>query len=331
MKHPLALTALLGAATLAHADVTYQIDPTSSVAVGVWLDLGLVRQGTATGEDWRLMSSGPPLSRVMFKGQKTVSPDLEAFAYMEHRFRPNNGENAPGANASAPGDVQLYRHTWLGLRGNSWGELRLGKMLNALQEFNGQYEPWKGGTTVANVHTGGIFSGVRQNNTAYYKSPDLMGLRAHLSVSDTEGNTNNATIADPKTLWALGTQYKTGPVSLAVAVDKGILSQKTTGAYGSYDLGVAKVMAQWERGDRGPGTDSLTRRSLSAIVPSGKFTYMVGYLNGADEKKNRLGAGLEYWVDRQLGFYSDLGLNRGDGWTEAQRKLQFDVGFRVQY
>lgn len=331
MKNILVLTAALGATSIAQADMTYQIDPTTSVMVGVWLDLGLRRVGTPEGDDWTVTSSGPPLSRVMFRGQKNVSENLYAFAYLEHRFRPNTGENAPGANVSAPGEVQLYRHSWLGLGGKSWGELRVGKMLNVLQEYNGGYEPWKGGTTVANVHTGGIFSGVRQNNTVYYKSPDFAGLRGHVSVSGAEQNTNNATIAHPKTLWATGVQYKSGPISAAAAIDRGILGQKTSGLYGSYDLGVATLMTQWEHGDNGPNTASLTRRSFSAVIPSGPLTYLVGYLNQPDEKRNRFGAGVEYAVDGQLGFYSDVGLNRGDRWSEAQRKLMFDVGFRVRF
>ncbi len=331
MKRILALTATLGAATFAQADITHQIDEKSSVSIGVWLDLGLRRVGTPTGDDWSVTSSGPPLSRVMFRGQRKLGENLEAFGYLEHRLRPNTGENAPGANVSAPGEVQLYRHSWLGLSGKSWGEFRAGKMLNVLQEFNGGYEPWKGGTTVANVHTGGIFSGVRQNNTVYYKTPFMAGLRAHVSASDSEGNTNNANIPDPKTLWAVGAEYKAGPVSAAVAIDRGIQRQKTSGAYGSYNFGFATLMAQWERGDRGPGTNSLERRSISAVIPGGKFTYMVGYLNGPDEKRNRFGAGLEYAYDSQVGFYTDVGLNRGTGWTDAQRKLQFDVGFRVRF
>lgn len=331
VKKSIVLTAALGVATLAQADITHEINPTTSVSLGVWLDLGLQRVGTPDGSDWKMTSSGPPLNRVMFKGQKNFSPDLEAFAYLEHRFRPNTGENAPGANASAPTDVQLYRHSWLGLRGASWGEMRVGRMLNALQEFNGGYEPWKGGTTVANVHTGGINSGVRQNNTLYYKTPELGGLRGHISISDSEGNTNNATIADPATPRALGLQYKAGAVSVAAAIDRGIQQQETRGLYGSYNFGVATVMAQWERGDSGVGTASITRRSIGAVIPAGKFTYMVGYLNQADEKKNRFGAGLEYWADSQLGFYTNVGLNRGDGWTPAQRKAQFDIGFRVKF
>jgi predicted porin len=331
MKKTILLTAMLGAATLAHADISYEINETSKVSVGLWFDLGLQRVGTPDGSDWKVTSSGPPMNRVMFRGQKTFSPNLEAFAYLEHRFRPNTGENAPGANVSAPTEVQLYRHSWLGLRGDSWGELRVGKMLNVLQEFNGGYEPWKGGTTVANVHTGGINSGVRQNNTIYYKSPEFGGLRAHVSVSDDEGNTNNASITDPKTLWAVGGQYKAGPWSVAAAFDKGIREQETKGVYGSYNFGFATLMAQWESGDNGVGTASVTRRSVGAVIPSGKFTYMLGYLNQPDEKRNRFGAGLEYWADSQLGFYTDIGLNRGDGWTAAQRKAQFDIGFRVKF
>lgn len=331
MKKILMLSAVLGAAPLAHADITYQIDPTASVSFGLWLDIGARRVGTDKGEDWSLTSSGPPMSRVMLRGQKTVSEDLYAFAYLEHRFRPNTGENAPGANVSPPGEVQLYRHVWFGLGGKRWGELRAGKMLNVLQEFNGGYEPWKGGTTVANVHTGGIYSGVRQNNTVYYKTPEFSGLRGHVSVSDTERNDNNTRVANPKTLWGLGVQYKAGPASAAAAIDRGIQRQKTSGLYGSYDVGFATFMAQWERGDNGPGTRSLTRRSVSAVIPAGKLTYQVGYLNGPDEKRNRFGAGVEYWLDSQFGFYSDIGLNRGDGWTSGQRKPQFDIGARVRF
>jgi predicted porin len=331
VKRQLVLVAGLSTAALAHADITHQINETTSVSFGASLDLGLRRAGTDTGDDWAVTSSGPPHSRLIFGGRKIVSDNLYAFAYLEHRFRPNTGENAPGANVSPPGEVQLYRHAWLGLGGKNWGEVRAGKMLNVLQQFNGGYEPWRGGTTVANVHTGGIYSGVRQNNTVYYTTRDFSGFKGHFSVSDSEGNTNNAKIAHPKTLWGLGGQYTAGPVSAALAIDRGIMEQKTVGAYGSYNFGPVTAMGQWERGDNGPGTASLTRRSISAVIPNGKFTYMVGYLSGPDEKRNRFGLGGEYYVDSNLGFYSDIGLNRGSGWTAAQRKLQFDIGFRVRF
>lgn len=330
-KNFLVLTAALGMSSLAHADFTAKIDDKTTVGIGVWLDLGVRRVGTADGYDNTITSSGPPLSRVMFKGTRKFSEDFYAFGYLEHRLRPNTGENAPGDNASAPGQVQLYRHSWLGLGGKSWGELRLGKMLAVLQEYNGGYEPWLGGTTVASVHTGGIFAGVRQNNTIYYKTPDFSGLRGHFSVSSIDNNTNNATITNPKTLWATGAQYQAGPVSAAIAFDSGVKQQKTKGFYGSYNFGVAKLLMQWETGDNGPDTASITRRSFSATIPRGQFTYLVGYLNGPDEKRNKFGAGLEYAYDSQLGFYADIGLNRGDGWTAAQRKTQLDAGLRIRF
>jgi hypothetical protein len=129
----------------------------------------------------------------------------------------------------------------------------------------------------------------------------------------------------------VGGQYMSGPLSAAIAFDRGIQEQDTRGLYGSYKFAFATLMGQWERGDRGPGTASLERRSISAVIPSGALTYMVGYLNGPDEKRNRFGAGLEYAYDSQVGFYTDIGLNRGDGWTDAQRKPQFDVGFRIRF
>lgn len=330
-RHPLLLAALLSAAGFANAEVTYQITPTSSLAFAGSLDLGMRHVGTAAGTDWSMASSGPPYTRLSLGGRKTFDDNLYSFFYVEHRFRANTGENAPGGNVSASTEVQLYRQVWIGVGGKEWGEVRAGKMLNVLQEFNGGYEPWRGGTTVANVHTGGINSGVRQNNTVYYKSPDFSGVRLHLSASGIENNTNNATIANQKTLWSTGVQYKAGPVSVAGAIDRGIAGQKTSGLYGRYDFGVAQLMTQWERGDAGPNTASVARKSFSAVVPDGKLSYMVGYLSGSDEKKNRLGVGVEYYIDKQLGFYSDLGFNRGDGWTAAQRKTQFDVGFRVGF
>lgn len=330
-KNVLVLAAALGMSSLAHADFTANIDDKTTIGIGVWLDLGVRRVGTDDGYDNTITSSGPPLSRVMFKGTRKFSEDLYAFGYLEHRLRPNTGENAPGANVSAPGDVQLYRHSWLGLGGKSCGELRLGKMLAVLQEYNGGYEPWLGGTTVASVHTGGLFAGVRQNNTIYYKTPDFSGLRGHFSLSSRDNNTNNATIAEPKTLWAAGAQYIAGPVSAAIAYDSGVNRQKTRGLYGSYDLGVAKLMMQWEAGDNGPGTSDITRRSFSARIPQGQMAYLVGYFNGPDEKRNKFGAGLEYAYDSQLGFYADVGLNRGDGWSAAQRKTQLDAGFRIRF
>lgn len=304
---------------------------TSSVNLTGNIDLGVVR----TNDAWEMKPASSGRSNLTFSGSEDLGGGLRAFFLMHHRFNGNDGTVAYGAN-NAPSQP-FWRHLWVGL-GGGFGDLRLGRMLVPHQDFNGSYEPW-GTSTVASVHTGGNPNSVRSNNTLYYRSPVLSGLQLHASISAADNQGHPAPTGDRPV--GLGLKYESGPLSAALAWDRDAGDLRTRAAYGKYDFGVVTAMAQFERIETNRDADATSRRwSLGASMPLGAATVKAGYrrivndfgsAGGDSQTQNKVGLGLDYALSKRTFLYSDLAKQSGDGFSDAQRKLMFDVGISHKF
>lgn len=325
-KSLLALAALASVAGAASAQ--------SSVTLSGSVDLGVRRVGVdkadgSTDTDWSLAPAASSRSAITLSGVEDIGGGLKAFFLLNHRFNANNGTINPGGNPGPAGTTQFWRNAWVGL-GGGFGDIRLGRMLNPLQEFNGNYEPWAGGDTVANVHTGGINTPARVNNTIYYRSPSLAGFQLHASVSSSKGQ-KAVDDASTKKPVGVGVRYEAGPLSVAAAYDRSDTEVKTTGLYGKYNFGVASLLGQYERGNSGPDTDKVKRWSLGTLVPVGAATIKAGYTRWSDEEIRKFGIGVDYNLSKRTLVYSDIGKISGDGATDGQKKATFDLGIQHKF
>jgi predicted porin len=326
-KSLLALAALSAIAGAAQAQ--------SSVTLSGAVDLGVVRQNGA----WNMGNAGSSRTAFTLSGSEDLGGGMRAFFLMNHRFNLNTGAQRDG-NA-------FWRQGWVGLSGG-FGDVRMGKILPPLQDFNGQFEPWGGGDTVASIHTGGIYAGntalgSRYNNAIYYRSPSLGGLQAHAMIAAGDQNSQISTGTAPalpasgsERPIGLGVIYGAGPLRFAAAYDRNADDMKTMGLYGSFNAGFATFMAQYEKGDMLPTSpiDDAGRWSISAQVPFGAALLKAGYTRWKDEDVKKFGIGLDYSLSKRTTLYTNAGKLSGDGLagtaagalSDANRKARFDVG-----
>lgn len=298
----------------------------SSVTLSGRVDAGVIR----SNGQWSLGGSQSGYNALTFSGTEDLGGGLRAFFTLNHRFRINNGEvNNPG------GTGNFYRNSFVGL-GGGFGDIRLGRILMPLQEWNGAFDAFDTGYQ-ATTHTGGINATIRATNAIYYRSPSMGGLFVHAAIAAGEGQINGecsgcgvgATSERPTGL-AVG--YAGGPLRLVLAWDKNGVDEKTIGLYGGFNAGFANFMAQYEKGDK--GASEPDRWSISAKVPMGAITWKAGYTRWSDEDASKFGLGLQYDLSKRTNLYTTVGKFSGDGTVlgatptarDNNKKTKFDIG-----
>jgi predicted porin len=344
MKKSLLALAVLGAfASAASAQ--------SSVTLSGIVDAGVRRTGTATGYDWGLGGSQSGYNAFTLSGREDLGGGMAAFFSLNHRFTINAGTvNSAGST--------FWRNTAVGLAG-PFGDVRLGRILMPLQDMNGGFDPFATGT-VGSTHTGGITATIRANSAIYYRSPNLGGLTVHAAIAAGEGQLQAETAnafgqAAPSSKFigngqrpvGFNLRYAAGPLNVGVAYDRNAADFKTTGVYGSFDLGVAKLMAQFEKGDSsttsGAFLEDIKNFSIGATIPLGPVLIRTGYLR-SDSNLNRCANGLpsvagtgncdatkfgfggDYNLSKRTNLYATVGKSSGNRLTAAQKKAAFDLG-----
>jgi predicted porin len=324
MKKSLLALAVLGAFTgVASAQ--------SSVTLSGGIDAAIQR----VNGDWNMSTGNSGRTNFTLSGREDLGGGMYAFFAFNYRFNQGTGQTT-----SQPEVGRFWRQTWVGL-GGGFGDVRLGRMLPVLQEFNGGFDPF-GTETVGSTHTGGLNAGLagsaRINNAIYYRSPSLGGLQFHANIAAGDQNGGQScTVAGTTTVGlcsltdgaerpiGLGAIYAAGPLRLALAYDRNARDEKTKGIYGSYDFGFANLMAQWEDGDISPTTD-VTVWSIGARVPLGASVLKLGYRNNSDLEQKKIAAGLDYSLSKRTILYTDVSKQSGDGFSSLAKKAQFDVG-----
>ena len=338
----------------------------SSVTLSGGLDAGVIRKGTATGNDWSMGGSGSAFNAFTLSGREDLGGGMFAFFTMNHRFNINRGtinSTDYGTGTGGASNPTFWRNIFVGL-GGGFGDVRLGRMLMPLQEKNGAYDPWNGGYTVASTHTGGISATIRANNAIYYRSPNLGGLSVHAAIAAGEGqlqaetaNNYGSQAKAPSNPGGFGQRplgvavnYDAGPLSATVAYDRNYADYKTTGLYAKYNFGFMVLNFQHENGDGTNGGSALTKEkikatSISADIPLGAIVGKVGYLRYDSDKNtcngtgasnvgtkacdaSKFGLGAEYLLSKRTKLYSDVSKASGDRLSAASKKGQFDIGVR---
>ena len=320
MKKSLLALAVLGAfASAASAQ--------STVTLSGRLDAGVIR----SNDQWSLGGSQSGYNAMTLSGNEDLGGGMRAFFLLNHRFVIGTGSVNPGGNAAIAS--QFWRNDWVGLGGN-FGDIRLGRMLTPLQEWNGAYDAFDTGT-VGSVHVNGLYNiaNVRANNTIYYRTPgSLGGLFVHASVSAGEGQLASGANSERPIGFAVG--YAAGPLSATFAYDKNPTDEKTVGLYGKYNFGFMTLMGQYEKGDAThtlPLVPSTKGYSISASIPVGAGRFLAGVAHispNGQSSNNKYSFGGEYNLSKRTLLYSDFGKRSGSALTSLQTKAMFDLGVR---
>ena len=308
----------------------------SSVTLSGGVDVGVAR----IDDDYKMQTAGSGRSAITFSGREDLGGGMFAGFTLNHRFRPNTGEiNVAGnttssATTAANSPQYFFRNAWVQL-GGGFGDVRMGRMLMPLQEFNGNYEPF-GTDTVGSTHTGGVKATVRATNTIYLRSASFGGLQLHAAMSAAEGQIgaecDSCTPLNKERPVGFGLKYDAGPISFAVANDKNSADQSTTGVYAKFAASFATFFFQYEKGDvprttlAGKTFDSVKRVSLGTTIPMGAAAIKLGGTNWSEEKKKKFGLGLDYNLSKRTQLYTNVGKRSGDGWSKLNQKAAFDVG-----
>lgn len=299
----------------------------SSVTLSGGVDVGVAR----VKGDTKLQTAGSSRSKIALSGTEDLGGGMKAFFLLEHRFKPNDGTINSGGNSGPAGTTQFFRHAYVGL-GGAFGDVRLGRLRMPLRDLGVGYSVF-GDDTVATTNAGvSVGSSVfqiptdRANNAISYRSPSLGGLQVHAAIAAAEGQTPAASLERPI---GFGVSFGSGPISAAVAYDRNDQDLDTVGVYASYDLGMAKLMGQFEKSDTS-ATATEKRASLGAAVPLGAATLKASFGKQSGDKK-MIGLGLDYGLSKRTLVYADVAKWSGDGFNTLEKKTRADVGISHKF
>jgi len=352
----------------------------STVTISGIVDVGFVNVSDRTnlaGAEKSGITRGNN-NRIIFSGVEDLGGGMAATFAAQMRFEPNRGTPESGAStvgqgagtvtnvtgATVPTSRPLFQgETTVGLRGG-FGQLKLGRMLTALQLLNGgTFDPW-GVTTVAGANYAGGFNTDyvrggegRIGNAFWYATPSFGGFTASLSYGFDKGATGKQHLS------AAG-NYSNGPVNVVVAYERNRFNDNHTTIGGNYDFGSFKLYTNYyitkggtaaDRagainlatavGGSGPTAGSglvavggnIKGWTLGANVPVGATTIRLGYnrwngngVAGLDTKESKLGLGVNYALSKRTAIYSDIASqtskNNLNGLGNNNSITSFDLG-----
>lgn len=314
MKKTLALMAIAAAAA---ASAQAQ---TSSVTLFGIVDASLRQVKNGGDSVSSLASGGLNSSRLGVRGVEDLGGGLRAGFWLEHGFNLDTGTQS---------DTGRFwnRRSTVSLIGG-FGEIRLGR------DFTPIYTGWSDFDAFGDngVGAGGKFSDrvgsnadtlTRSDNQVSYFLPALGGVYGQLSVAAGEGATGRKLLAG-----RVG--YAAGPLNVSLALGRtevtptaGSDEHEVIAVGGSYDLGVARVLASWRSNEFGGGKVTVT--SVGATVPMGQGSVRVSYTRAdgqgrtpagtriADNDADQFALGYVHALSKRSSLYATYARVANDG------------------
>jgi predicted porin len=234
-------------------------------------------------------SQGNSTTRIGLKGSTEVSKGIKANFKLESGGITSNGD--VGTVSSTNLNPAFFdRAAWAGLSGN-FGEVRLGRQDNVPFQTMVDFD-FNGAANAASAQMNSLATpwslNGRQSRSLQYIAPAMSGL------SIQAGFVPEAEASDSKAVYSVGLKYTVGKLVVAAA---GQTASTTTGSSfssvaGSYDFGVAKVMASYADGGEGfKGT------SVGIVAPVAGFNVGMTYAKNSDAVA---AAATEVFVNREV-------------------------------
>lgn len=242
-------------------------------------------------------------SRLGFRGEEDLGGGLKAKFHMEHRFRPDTGSDASVNPTTNPSGTFWNGLSTVGVAG-AFGEVRLGRYYSAnFLGANNTVDPFggdgAGALRAVGMQTQGAF--VRTANIIHY-SGNFSGVKVALSTGLKEG------AAKAHNSMAIG--YANGPLDVGFGTDKGVPGTLTN-LYGSYDLGVAKLVVGL--GNFKNAADVKVEGFLvGATIPAGPGKVQVGLARAKNKTtgvvtNQKLGLGYVYPLSKRTTLETTYG------------------------
>ena len=336
MKRSLIALAALAVVGAASAQNGFGAGAASSVTLFGVVDATVAIGNGDTANRTQLTNSGYNSARLGFKGVEDLGGGLKAKFWLEAGVMNDNGAGAAtnvnnqatgGALAGMNGSQGLTfnRTSYVSLIGSS-GEIRLGRDYTPQFWSFTVYDPFGTngvGTTQALNSSAGGATIVRASNTVAYISPNVSGFVFWGQMYFGENASNAASQAGDG--GAVRVQYDNGPLSLAVAYAKTTTGAGTdvqsTNFAGSYNMGVAQLMAFWNK-DANTGAKDVTGYTIGALVPVAPAgTVRVSFSssdNGAGAKTDKFALGYVHDLSKRTALYGTFAsLSNSGGAAQA--------------
>lgn len=241
----------------------------------------------------KLTSGGVSGSRFGFKGTEDLGGGLKANFLLEQGFQLDDGSATAG----------FSRQSYVGLSGG-FGEVKVGKIWTAYDDISGSTNPvFDSVLSPTNVWASGAYK-ANPANGLYYSTPSFGGISGAISTSLKEGTGANSS--------AFNVKYEGGPVyaGLAYQIDKvGAVDTKYTRVNGSYDLGMAKLLAGYGQ-VKADGTADVTDATVGVDVPlSANLVVSAGYASSkadGSDRKSSYALGAAYSLSKRTTVYGGL-------------------------
>jgi predicted porin len=281
------------------------------------------------------------ISQLGFKGTEDLGGGLKAYFDIRHRFSPESG-GLDGTNNGRPFWQSVSK---VGLSG-SFGSVDIGRQLTALEGPINLSDPWGTETvaSVANLAAGystdatsvaspaaktGDNGGLGRTDVIAYNTPNLSGFSATVNVGPKRTGVSGTQVTRPNNFYSLWGQYAAGPIFVGAGTEKNRVGDKNTAILGSYDFGMAKVMAGYATVDlldvAGPTGKNW---NVGVTAPFGALVAKVGYntskAEGSAIKTKKGAAGVEYNLSKRTYLYT--GYARFTQTSVTAAKSAFDAG-----
>src|SRR5690554_2044329 len=196
-------------------------------------------------------------SRWGLKGTEDLGNGLQAVFQLEAGFDSSTGHQAQGGRL-------FGRHATIGLQGDSWGRLDLGRQTNiASKYFADVASPFGASFTQANIGaTFGSANTICWDNMVMYQTPNFSGFQFGVGYSFNANGSQQFRQSggdDPNThAWTTGLRYDNGPIGVAATYDQfeapesfsdgtpnpdGGIKVKSWNVGASYDFSVVRLHA----------------------------------------------------------------------------------------
>jgi len=294
MKKSLIALAVLAASGAAMAQ--------SSVTIFGVVDAAYSKGTGSVSNKTQLINSGYNSSRLGFRGVEDLGGGMRAEFWLEAGVANDNGagsntnSNNQAVTALTSAGTQgltFNRKSTVGLVG-SMGEIRLGRDYSPQFYADAVYDPFgTNGVASSLIAYQGGQAAVRASNMIAYHSPVVGGFKVMVATYLGENASTAAKVGDGNGIWL---NYAQGPLSVgyssATTTTGAGTEVKTTGFGGSYNLGVANLMAQTNTVTN-TGAVDLKGTLIGALIPMAGGTLRVSNASlkqgTAETKRNAIG------------------------------------------
>lgn len=276
--------------------------------------------GKAKGSKAELGSGGLSTSRIGFKGNEDLGGGLNVGFNFEQKVDLQNG--ATNTNV-------FDRQANVSLSGG-FGTVKLGRSFNAMDDVFGAANSGFDSALSANAVWLNGYNGAA-NSQLYYATPSFGGFAAAVSTQ-LKGD------APTGQLHAFNVTYADGPLAVALGYEEDKTNnQKGTMLNGSYDFGMAKLLASYYTTRNTNGTPGLKVNSyqIGADIPvSGALTLSVGYAASkpsGGETDSAFGIAAGYALSKRTTAYAGLRMESRKASNGQADKDFWAVGIRHMF